>query len=201
MASHEPQPVVMALSNPTSKCECTPEDVARATDGRGPDRDRQPVRRRRLERPHAGDLAVQQPLRLPGRGPRRAGGQGAEGDARHVPGGQPRAQRAGDAGAGGPRATCCRRWRTSAPSRGRWRRPWPSRRGTRASAGCSTTTKYEELIARAQWEPDVHAVPAREGDEPERWQAAPASPTIGASAAGGVTRRRRRPCSRNSRNS
>jgi malate dehydrogenase (oxaloacetate-decarboxylating) len=35
MASHEPRPVVMALSNPTSKCECTPEDVARATDGRG----------------------------------------------------------------------------------------------------------------------------------------------------------------------
>jgi malate dehydrogenase (oxaloacetate-decarboxylating) len=35
MASHEPQPVVMALSNPTSRCECTPEDVARATDGRG----------------------------------------------------------------------------------------------------------------------------------------------------------------------
>jgi malate dehydrogenase (oxaloacetate-decarboxylating) len=35
IASYEPQPVVMALSNPTSKCECTPEDVARATDGRG----------------------------------------------------------------------------------------------------------------------------------------------------------------------
>jgi malate dehydrogenase (oxaloacetate-decarboxylating) len=35
MASYEPQPLVMALSNPTSKCECTAEDVARATDGRG----------------------------------------------------------------------------------------------------------------------------------------------------------------------
>ena len=35
MASYEPRPVVMALSNPTSRCECTPEDVARATDGRG----------------------------------------------------------------------------------------------------------------------------------------------------------------------
>ncbi len=35
MASHEPRPVVLALSNPTSRCECTPEDVARATDGQG----------------------------------------------------------------------------------------------------------------------------------------------------------------------
>jgi malate dehydrogenase (oxaloacetate-decarboxylating) len=35
VASYEPRPVVMALSNPTSKCECKPEDVARATNGRG----------------------------------------------------------------------------------------------------------------------------------------------------------------------
>ena len=35
MAAYEPQPIVLALSNPTSKCECTAEDVARATDGRG----------------------------------------------------------------------------------------------------------------------------------------------------------------------
>ena len=35
MASYEPQPVILALSNPTSRCECRPEDVARATDGRG----------------------------------------------------------------------------------------------------------------------------------------------------------------------
>jgi malate dehydrogenase (oxaloacetate-decarboxylating) len=35
VAAYEPQPIVMALSNPTSKCECTPEDVARATNGRG----------------------------------------------------------------------------------------------------------------------------------------------------------------------
>ena len=35
VAACEPQPVVLALSNPTSKCECAPEDVARATSGRG----------------------------------------------------------------------------------------------------------------------------------------------------------------------
>ncbi|HNV03111.1 MAG TPA: NAD-dependent malic enzyme [Vicinamibacterales bacterium] len=35
VAAYEPQPVVMALSNPTSKSECRPEDVARLTDGRG----------------------------------------------------------------------------------------------------------------------------------------------------------------------
>jgi malate dehydrogenase (oxaloacetate-decarboxylating) len=35
IASYEKQPVIFALSNPTSKCECTPDEVAKATDGRG----------------------------------------------------------------------------------------------------------------------------------------------------------------------
>ncbi len=35
VAKSTPQPVVMALSNPTSRSECFPEDVWRATDGRG----------------------------------------------------------------------------------------------------------------------------------------------------------------------
>ena len=35
MAGNADQPVIMALSNPTSKCECTLEDVMRATRGRG----------------------------------------------------------------------------------------------------------------------------------------------------------------------
>jgi malate dehydrogenase (oxaloacetate-decarboxylating) len=35
VARYEAQPMVLALSNPTSKSECTPEEMARATGGRG----------------------------------------------------------------------------------------------------------------------------------------------------------------------
>ncbi|OGU58070.1 MAG: hypothetical protein A2X64_03430 [Ignavibacteria bacterium GWF2_33_9] len=35
MAKNDPRPVIMALSNPTSKCECTPQEVMEATGGKG----------------------------------------------------------------------------------------------------------------------------------------------------------------------
>jgi len=35
VAKNTDRPVILALSNPTAKTECTPEEVARATDGRG----------------------------------------------------------------------------------------------------------------------------------------------------------------------
>jgi malate dehydrogenase (oxaloacetate-decarboxylating) len=35
VADYETQPIVLALSNPTSKCECTPAEMAAATGGRG----------------------------------------------------------------------------------------------------------------------------------------------------------------------
>jgi malate dehydrogenase (oxaloacetate-decarboxylating) len=35
VAKHTERPVVLALSNPTAKTECTPEEVAKATDGKG----------------------------------------------------------------------------------------------------------------------------------------------------------------------
>jgi malate dehydrogenase (oxaloacetate-decarboxylating) len=35
LAQNDDRPIVMALSNPTSKCECTPDDLAKATNGKG----------------------------------------------------------------------------------------------------------------------------------------------------------------------
>jgi len=35
MAQNDERPIVMPLSNPTARCECAPEEVAKATEGRG----------------------------------------------------------------------------------------------------------------------------------------------------------------------
>ncbi|MGE5360166.1 MAG: malic enzyme-like NAD(P)-binding protein, partial [Bacteroidales bacterium] len=35
MAKNDERPVILPLSNPTAKSECTPEDVAKATEGKG----------------------------------------------------------------------------------------------------------------------------------------------------------------------
>ncbi len=75
---------------------------------------RQPVPRRDLERPHLPGLAVQQPLHLPGHGPRAVWSRARPRSPTACSSSRARRSRTSSARSSAPRACCCRTWRTSA---------------------------------------------------------------------------------------
>ena len=70
MAAHCARPIIMPLSNPTSKAEAMPADLLAWTDGAGAGRHGQPVRAGRAQRGDLPDRAGQQRAGLPRSGAR-----------------------------------------------------------------------------------------------------------------------------------
>ncbi len=138
MAAHTARPIIMPLSNPTSKCEALPADLVEWTDGRvltatGSPFDPVTYRDRTYQIAQANNALV-----FPGLG---LGVTVAK--ARRISDGMIAA--AADAvarmsDATGPAPPCYRPWTTSAPSPRRWPSPSPPQRPMKVSPRSSSPT-------------------------------------------------------------
>ena len=149
MAAHVDRPVIMPLSNPTSKAEAVPADLIAWTDGRGPGRHRQPLRPGCPRRDHLPDRPGQQRAGLPGLGLGVAVAQARQVQRPHAGGGRRRGRRAvgrqhprGAAAAAGRQPARGvrdrRRGRRQGRRRRRPRRGGPATRSTRSTRPCGS---------------------------------------------------------------
>ena len=76
MASYVPRPIIMPLSNPTSRSEARPQDLADWTGGRAPVVAGSPFPAMKVGDSECPGRPVQQRVRVPGPGPGRDGGAG-----------------------------------------------------------------------------------------------------------------------------